>query len=72
MTTPPDSAGRNDTGPTLAPPDLQAGSPCPNGCVRDMWRREPREPELLTANIDGELSCPTCWDYFGIVTAGED
>ena len=45
-------------------PVLQAGSPCPRGCTVDVWQRE---PELLTVNVDGELSCPTCWDYFGIV-----
>ena len=45
-------------------PVLRPGSPCPRGCTIDVWQRE---PELLTANIDGELSCPTCWDYFGII-----
>ena len=44
---------------------LKAGSPCPRGCMIGYPGHE--EPELLTANIDGELSCPTCWDYFGIV-----
>jgi hypothetical protein len=26
-----------------------------------------RTPELLTVNVDGELSCPTCWECFGIL-----
>ena len=41
----------------------RAGEPCPNGCTVDFLRRE---PERLTANIDGEVSCPTCWECFGI------
>jgi hypothetical protein len=45
---------------------LRAGSPCPNGCTLGWPDND--QPELLKANIDGELSCPTCWDYFGIPT----
>jgi hypothetical protein len=50
---------------TPKPPALQAGSPCPRGCTVGYPGHE--DPELLTANIDGELSCPTCWECFGIV-----
>ena len=50
-------------------PILRAGSPCPDGCTVGYPGRE--EPELLKANIDGELSCPTCWECFGIVAAKE-
>jgi hypothetical protein len=46
---------------------LQAGSPCPNGCTTGYPGQE--EPELLRMNEDRELSCPTCWEYFGIVDA---
>ena len=45
---------------------LKAGSPCPRGCMIGYPGHE--EPELLTANIDGELSCPTCWECFGIAS----
>lgn len=48
---------------------LTAGSPCPEGCQVG-WPGQ-REPELLVTNIDGELSCPTCWECFGIVAAVE-
>lgn len=46
---------------------LTAGSPCPDGCETG-WPDD-RKPELLRANEDGELSCPTCWAYFGNVSA---
>jgi hypothetical protein len=44
---------------------LRAGSPCPDGCTVGYPGRE--TPELLRVNVDGELSCPTCWECFGIV-----
>jgi len=44
--------------------EVHAGDPCPLGCTLG-WPRH-REPELLTVNEDGEVSCPTCWECFGI------
>lgn len=46
------------------------GTPCPRGCMLG-WPRW-KEPELLTVNEDGEVSCPTCWECFGIVYVGAD
>jgi hypothetical protein len=47
------------------PPQVvpSAGDPCPRGCTTDP-RRE--VPELLVMNVDREVSCPTCWECFGI------
>lgn len=44
---------------------VTAGDPCPNGCA-ESERWEPFRPELLRANADGEISCPACWECFGI------
>jgi hypothetical protein len=46
-----------------APPTIQAGAPCPRGCTHE-WPS--KKPMSLTANVDSELSCPVCWECFGI------
>jgi hypothetical protein len=50
---------------TTIKPVPQPGSPCPDGCMTG-WPHD-RKPELLTVNEDGEVSCPTCWECFGII-----
>jgi hypothetical protein len=44
--------------------EVHAGDPCPLGCTVGWPGR--RVPELLRVNVDGEVSCPTCWECFGI------
>jgi hypothetical protein len=49
---------------------LDVGSPCPAGCTLE-WPS--KDPERLHANVDGELSCPDCWNVFGFVpVVGDD
>jgi hypothetical protein len=56
-------------GPNTAEPPpvlrLAAGDPCPGGC--QAGPPGDRAPERLRANADGELSCPTCWERFGVI-----
>ena len=45
-------------------PTPQPGTPCPDGCTTGVLSKD---PELLRVNEDGEVSCPSCWECFGII-----
>jgi hypothetical protein len=59
-TVPVSARGAQPSPPQVVP---SAGDPCPRGCTTGFPRRV---PELLVMNVDREVSCPTCWECFGI------